>query len=209
MGLTMAYEFKEPFFQYVYQWQTLIAGVLALVAAGLTIRATNNAAAREVAAAQEQTAVILRVERRRIARESFAFFATLEAAMGAVMDDIESARAIFAGQSQDSQAVSVPAYAARQRVKKTAFEDIRSACLKFGGQLTAPFLRLDKEIDNFSSQTTLMPTAGEHVRMGANAGLLDQLSSIELQANALREEAGNGMKRCTEMLAEMQDAPLS
>jgi hypothetical protein len=43
--------------QFLYDWQTLIAGVLAVLAAWRTIRATTQSADREVKASKEQTAV--------------------------------------------------------------------------------------------------------------------------------------------------------
>ena len=51
----MAYEIKDHICQFVYQWQTLIAGVFALIAACFTVWATNKAANRQVKAAQDQT----------------------------------------------------------------------------------------------------------------------------------------------------------
>ena len=115
------YEVKEPFWQFVDHWQTLVAGLLALIAAGGTvwgtlaaanrqvkaaneaadrqIKAAAAAADRQVAAAQEQTqaaqrqtAVTREIESRRIAREGYAFHAMLKAAMEAVIDDVEAAR---------------------------------------------------------------------------------------------------------------------
>jgi hypothetical protein len=60
----------------VDHWQTLIAGVLAVLAAWRTIRATVESANREVKASQEQTAVAqkqietaVRLERERVASE--------------------------------------------------------------------------------------------------------------------------------------------
>jgi hypothetical protein len=41
---------------------------------------------------------------------------------------------------------------------------------------------------------------GNH--FGANAGLLDQLDRIELQAIEVRDEAAGGMKRCRDELAK-------
>jgi hypothetical protein len=187
----------------LYDWQTLITGVLALIAATATVLATIKAANREISAAQEQIAVTLRVERRRIARESYAFFAMLEAAMGAVVEDIEAARLIFAAEPQHI-GESTLAYQARQRVKKTAFADLRSACLRLGGRLTTPFLRLDKNIDDFAEQWITAPSAGDPIRKGTNAGLVIELNTLKLQAVALREEAGNGMKRCSAVLAETE-----
>jgi hypothetical protein len=205
---------------------SLIGGVFALIAGAALyiigrhqITATTQAADREIATtkeaisaaqeqtrvAQEQITVTLRLERRRIARESFAFLAMLDAAMAAVIEDVEAARAIFdASQQPHDRNASAPAYSARQRIKKVAFADLRSGCLRRGGQLTAPFLGLDKGIDDFAAQWINVPTAGDHVPMGANAGLLDQLERIEAQAVCLRDQAADGRKRCTAVLAETQ-----
>src|SRR6516164_2865387 len=96
--------------QFVDHWQTLIAGGLALLAGIVTVwgtlraanrqvKAANDAADRDIKAAKEaadrqiaaakeqtkaaqhQTAVTRDIERRRIAREGYAFHAMLEAAM--------------------------------------------------------------------------------------------------------------------------------
>jgi hypothetical protein len=87
----MTYEVKDPILQILDHWQTLTAGILAVGAAFLTVWATIRSANREIAAAQQQTATAqnqidttLRMERRRIARESYAFYMVLEAAMGIV-----------------------------------------------------------------------------------------------------------------------------
>jgi hypothetical protein len=134
-------------------WGSLIGGVFALIAGVALyvigrrqVTATTLAADREIAAAkegisaaqeqtkvpQEQITVTLRVERRRIARESYAFHAMLEAAMGIVVEDIEAARRIFAPESHHVLGESAPAYQARQRIRKTAFADLRSAALLHG-----------------------------------------------------------------------------
>jgi len=71
----------------LYHWQTLATGFLALGAGWWTVRATKKSADRQVVAAQgqtkaaqRQTAVTREIERRRIAREGYAFHAMLEAA---------------------------------------------------------------------------------------------------------------------------------
>ena len=72
---------------WLYYYQTLVAGILAVLAAGGTIWATIQSANREIAAsqgqtkvAQEQIATTLRSERQRVARELYAFRAMVEAA---------------------------------------------------------------------------------------------------------------------------------
>ena len=121
--------------------------------------------------------------------------------MGRVVEDVEAARETFAGDKFEARA----AYAARQQIRKTAFDDLRSACLHLGGQLTAPFLRLNKEIDDFAAQWTnlTLRNFGDQ-KFGETNGLLDHLERIELQAGFLRDEACNGMKRCTKLLAETE-----
>jgi hypothetical protein len=57
---------------FLYDWQTLLAGVLAVLAAWRTIHATVVSASREVKASQEQTAVArdaVRLEQEGVARE--------------------------------------------------------------------------------------------------------------------------------------------
>jgi hypothetical protein len=80
----------------LYHWQTLIAGVLALLAAWLTIRATKRSADREVEASQAQTETTVRLEKERVASEALAFHAMLEAAMKRVLDEADWARKTYA-----------------------------------------------------------------------------------------------------------------
>jgi len=201
------YEVKEPFWQFVDHWQTLVAGLLALAAGVGAVWATIKSANREITAAQEQTkaaqrqtAVAREIERRRIAREGYAFHAMLEAAMGAVIEDVEAARKLPSPGPFPSSGdtYSGQAYAVRQRVKRTGFTELRSAFLHFGGgTLTEKFLQLDKEIAIFGEQfmPSINPTSG------LNAGLSEQLDRIAQQAIELRDKAAAGMKLCRDELA--------
>jgi hypothetical protein len=99
----LTYQVSSPFWQFIDHWQTLITGVLALIAGIGTIWATIASAQREIAAnqaqskvAQDQLATTLRLERRRVVRESYAFFAMVEAAMGATLSDVRDVREIMA-----------------------------------------------------------------------------------------------------------------
>jgi hypothetical protein len=193
--------------QFIYDWQTLIAGLLALVAGVGTVVATIKSANREIAAAQEQTkaaqrqtAVTREIEGRRIAREGYAFHAMLEAAMGGIIKDVEAAKNLPAP-SADGSTYSAPAYAVRQRVKRTGFIELRSAFLHFGGgTLTEKFLQLDKEIEIFAEQF-MMGGLNAPPLIGVNAGLSEQLARIEQQAIELRRAAAAGMKLCRDELA--------
>jgi hypothetical protein len=198
--------------QFIDHWQTLIAGLLALVAGAGAVWATIKSASRQVAAAQRQTkaaqrqtAVAREIERRRIAREGYAFHAMLEAAMGAVIEDVEAARNLPPpGPSGAPSTYSVQAYAARQRVKRTGFTELRSAFVHFGGPLTTQFLQLDNEIEVFSEQvmTSFNSATGAQTLLGVNAGLSEQLDHIGQQAIGLRGEAATGMKLCRDELAK-------
>ncbi|HTR13890.1 MAG TPA: hypothetical protein VMI72_11700 [Roseiarcus sp.] len=181
-------------------WQTLAAGVLAVLAAILTILQTRSSAKREIAASKEQTDVArqqvettLRLEQRRIAREGYAFSALLEAAMARVLSEVAEAR----GELLPS--------AARQCFTKSAFSELRSACVRQGGRLTADFLNLECEIDSLAS--SFIEVEGlyrERLRDGVPQGLTDQLSRIEIKASHLREEATAGMQRANALLAESE-----
>ncbi len=149
---------------WIYDWQTLIAGLLALLAGGVTvwgtlraanrqvktandaadrqIRAATAAADRAVAAAKEQTEaarnqteVMRDMERKRISLEGYAFHAMLEAAMAAVVKDVAAARKLPGPNPRGhGDPYSIHAYAVRQRVKRAGFTELRLAFVRFGGQ---------------------------------------------------------------------------
>jgi hypothetical protein len=194
-------------------WGSVIGGSLALAAGAGTVWATIKSANREIAAAQEQTKVAQRqtavtreIERRRIAREGYSFYAMLEAAMGAVIEDAGAARNLPPpSPTSRNHPYSSQAGAVRQRVKRAGLTELRNAFLRFGGPLTAPFLQLDKEIEDFAEQrvTPFNSATGFPLPpQGVNAGLWEQLDRIEQQASALREKAAGGMKLCRDELAK-------
>jgi hypothetical protein len=152
---------------FFYDWQTLIAGVFAVLAAAGTIWATIKSASREIDASQAQTVVAqrqiettLRLERIRAAREGYAFSALLEAATGQVLVEAAEAKELWT----TSGVLAVTAV--RQCFKKSAFSEIRAACVRQGGHLTAEFLDLECEIDSFgSSQVEIDDGRGGRLRV--------------------------------------------
>ena len=56
------------------------------------------------------------------------------------------------GASIDAQAASVDALVVRQCITKGAFAELRAACVRQGGPLTGDFLDLEREIDSFAGQ---------------------------------------------------------
>ena len=123
--------------------------------------------------------------------------AMVDAAMGAVLADVGEAREIMGTNPT----------AARQCVHKAAFPELRNAFLRFGGNLTAKFLELERKIDDYAEQFIEVPTptAGVLMRVGNIPGLSDGLGRIELKAANLRDEAAEGMKKASAVLAETQD----
>ena len=175
--------------QFLYDWQTLIAGILAIFAAAGTIWAAIRSAGREIRASQAQTAVAqkqiettVRLERRRAASEALAFHAMLAAAMDRVLAEADWARKIhpqiFA---QKAAGVSDEAVAVRRCITKGAFAELRAACVGQGGSLTGAFLDLEREIDSFAAPSR------------SQAGLVEQLTLIETKAAELRQKAVEGI----------------
>jgi hypothetical protein len=186
--------------QFLYNWQTLIAGVLAVLAAWRTIRATVESADREVDASQKQTAVAqkqiettVQLARKRDEDEYDAFRLMLEVAMTRVLFEAEWARKAYPEPfAPTTEKVSVEAYTVRQCITKGGFAELRGACVRQGGPLTGEFLYLEGEIDSFASQWAYQAFSGavtSMVRKGKFACLGEQLGVIEAKATELREKA--------------------
>jgi len=199
----MTYQVTSPFWQFVDHWQTLIAGVLAVLAAAATIYFTMKAAKWEVDAANEQIRTSIRAERARIARESLAFFSMLDAALGFVVQDIETARGSVA--SPQGDAYSADVYEARQRVKKVGFDELRAAMIGLGGPLSAPFLQLDRMIDEFRADWIETMPRGQGLlnKRGRTANFDKQLNEIAEQVIALRGLVNIETARCNSSLAKV------
>jgi hypothetical protein len=197
------------FWDWLDHWQTLIAGVFALVAAFGTIVVTRRLANRQITASREeadrviaatreqisvtaeQTATTIRLEPMHDTSEARAFRAMLEAAMARVLAEAAWARKTYPDTFTETSDVSVDAHAVRQCITKGAFAELRAACIRQGGPLTGEFLDLEREIDSFASQvgTYAFSAATMPVRKGMHAGLGEQLTVIEGKATALREKA--------------------
>jgi hypothetical protein len=192
-------------------WQTLAAGILAVLAATGTIWATIRSASREISASQAQTAVAqqqiattIRLERRRVAREDIAFHAMFEAAMGRVLADATAARKEFPGGPGPD--LGARAYAARKSFSKAAFNELRGASVSHGSRLTEKFLELESKIDVFASKTYETSIAGRSQPIGTGDpnDLPGELDVIEAKAAHLREEAAGEMKQAQAVIAETE-----
>jgi hypothetical protein len=122
------------------------------------------------------------MERRRLAREGYAFHVMLEAAMGAVIEDVGAAREL---PPRQQGTYTAEAYAVGQRVKRAGFAELRTAFVRFGERHTSEFLQLDKEIEDFAGRfmTPANPATGFQHFTGVNAGIAEQLDRIEEQAS--------------------------
>jgi hypothetical protein len=180
-------------------WQTLVTGVLAVLAAVGTILATIKSANREIAASQDHTAVAqkqiettLDLARKRDETEFDAFRVMLEAAMTRVLGEVDWAKKTYPNLlAQTAAGSSTEAFDVRQCITKGAFAELRGACVTRGGPWTREFLYLEGEIDNFAMQyeERSSPTALAIRRLGKHAGLGEQLAAIEDKAFTLRERA--------------------
>ena len=202
--------------QFLYDWQNLIAGGLALTAGILTvvvtiwaIRVTRSTAKKQIDASREdadrviaatreqtevtakQTETTVRLQQTRDASEASAFHAMLAAAMDRVLAEATWARRTYGNTfTQPPERVSAEALAVRQCITKGAFAELRAVCVRRGGSLTGDFLDLEREIDSFAWQWVDLPAYTQVlVRYGMHAGLGDQLALIETKAAALREKA--------------------
>jgi hypothetical protein len=172
---------------FLYDWQTLIAGVLALLAGIGTVAAAIGAiwvtrstakkqidAAREeadrvIAATRDQTETTVDLARMRDAGEASAFRVMLEASMARVIDELALARTAV------STSVNTPTI--QGCITKGGFEELRGGCLRLGSPLTGEFLDLEREIDNFALAL-----------WDRDLGLR-KLDSIEAKATKLRDKA--------------------
>jgi hypothetical protein len=178
-----------------------------VLAAWRTIRATTQSADREVKASQAQTAVAqqqietsLRLDRRRVAREGYAFQATIWAAMERVLLEASEAKSKFlSAGANERTTTSRQAYEARQNFSKGAFPELRSACVRYGGRITRDLLELESDIDKFRSQWA---APQNEVRVGLHAGFDEQLGAIEAKATYLHGEAVAGMERANAVIVE-------
>jgi hypothetical protein len=183
--------------QFLYDWQTLIAGVIAVLAAAGTIWATIKSANREIAASQAQTAVAqkqiettVRLERERDENEFDAFRVMLEAAMTRVLFEVAWAKTTYPDLLTQKAGSSADAFTVRQCITKGAFAELRGACVRQRSPLTGEFLYLEGEIDNFAAQwEDSQSTYGPLIRLGKHVGLGEQLAVIEDKALTLREKA--------------------
>jgi hypothetical protein len=196
---------------------SMIAGILALIAAGITvlftkvmadrtIRATRETANREIAAAQEQVrvaqdqiATTRQMEQQRIIREKLGFCGSLVAAMERVLSDAPAAREL--AESAAGQQFSLIAYEARQQIRQNLFPELRNACVRIGDNLAARFLHLDAKIDSFSRQWKIdRHPQGSEFRVGEYAGMIEEISQIEDEATSLRDYAKIEAIRCVDNL---------
>jgi hypothetical protein len=206
---------------FLYDWQTLIAGGLALLAGFGTVWMTRHIADRQIAASREeadrmvaaareqtratfkQTEMIFDLERRRNESEAAAFYSMLAlATMTRVIAEADWARRTYREAFGKMTGTSPDAYAVRRCITKGAFAELRTACLRRpAGDLTVYFLDLERVIDNFAMQwkdETSHPEAPRREgtrREGMHAYLDEQLDRIKNDADALRDKAAAAAAR--------------
>jgi len=198
-------------------WQTLIAGFLAVGAAVATIRATVRSANRELEAAyrqietaQRQVEIALLLDRRRNMQETQAFLVAPESATSVVIDSVKASKAMVPiAQARDLASQpdqSMTVYRARKRVQCPQLQDLRSACVRIGSDLTASFFLLDQNILAFAANWRPGQTQGMPFRRGIAEGFQDDLSEIEKQAQTLRDVRRIRQEQCDAELRALDHA---
>ena len=132
--------------------------------------------------------------------------------MRRVLDQAKEAGKIFE-RTRGRGEMSRIAYEVRTRFTKSAFSELRSACVTHGGKMTAPFLELEDLIDAFAlrlkdTQGTDALSRAAIVQVGLHDGLLDELAAIEIKATSLRDEALAGLTKVLAVI-EATEIPLS
>jgi hypothetical protein len=148
-----------------YDWQTLIAGVLALLAGFGTVWMTRHIANSQIKATFKQIETTVRLERLRRAHEDFAFYAMFESAMDRVLAEEAAVPQTGLG-----------VYAVRPRFSKMAFDELRGACLTHGSRLTEKFLELETKINDFALRTNPLNSA-----IPVSTAELDPIKSLTKQ----------------------------
>jgi hypothetical protein len=195
--------------QFLYDWQTVIAGVLAFVAGFGTvvaaiwaiwatrstareqIAASGEDARKVIAATREQTETTVRLEHTRNANEASAFYAMLAEAMKRVIAEAAWAEEAHPEKLALKAGSSPEGFTVRQCITKGAFGELRAACVRQGSPLTGEFLNLEREIDNFALQWEYNPPKTEDalIPLGKHAGMREQLSVIKDKATELGKKA--------------------
>jgi hypothetical protein len=191
---------RNAVWQFVYDWQTLGAGLLALVAGLGTIAATRSAARDQISVAQDPIDLSQKSELRRVAREGYAFAETLRASMATVREDVKEARKMVSNlQGDDDVGTSPQAYDARRRIHRTGFAELRAAFIRLGGELTEPFLRIDGMINYLEAQAYTQ-SGNDILRKGKHYRLNQELDRISELAASLGQQAEREKERWGKML---------
>ena len=137
----------------------------------------------------------------------------LEASAATILEEVGNAQARVERWSGNSPVLPVDAFSAISEIRKPAFDELRGACLRFGGLHTKMFLDLEKNLDEIvirASEDQMMaaattdPSERAVERQPRRARALSVLERISMQATALRDDAAREMKRCSAVLTASQ-----
>jgi predicted nucleotide-binding protein len=139
------------------------------------------------------------LEREPIVSDRHAFYEALEAVMSHLLKETGEAREIFLSAGATDKAVKSPqALEARRHLSRGALHELRPACLRYGGKLTADFLELDRKIEEFASRVEQRRSTydgGWTDAYGLHDGFEDQLAAIEAKSKHLHKEAAARIQR--------------
>ncbi|GEM_PF-6947054 len=178
---------------------SLIAGGLAIIAAVMTVKATQASADREVAAAQHQIKTTLILEKRRLAREGHAVNVLVHQAACIVLQDLDDANDHM---TRYRRPQTESAWYARHAFSRSGFDEVPTLYTYLHGEVVSLFLNLKRATDRFESRSYIH---GNGDRIGEIHSLRSELAIIQDIAIRLRDLSQSHIKLCLEELAATQD----
>jgi hypothetical protein len=180
----MPYTVTSCFWQVVDHWQTLIAGVFALLGGGVAYIGALQAARRQVKAVNAQTSAVerqnealKRADRHRIARERLDVARLLDASLEVIASNIARVRAFYGGPPNGH--IDEPlANSIRQGIGKPGFKSLRERIGVLDREIAVTFLTLEAEIDRLRAMTGATHVSGTTDRLDERAVIVSTLRSL-------------------------------
>jgi hypothetical protein len=174
----------------IYDWQTLSAGGIAIIAAGIAYCVGHGqiqAIANQTAALEKQTADLRRAEQQRLARENSTIARVLYASMGLVATDTATANSRFSFQPDSPVLDEQFANSIRDAVGKYSFNYLREKVGNFDREdIMVAFLVLEANIDKLRAEAGPIHAGPLKERLNA---LLEQAKTLQTHAAGELEKA--------------------
>jgi len=174
-----------------YDWQTIAAGILAIVAALIGGFFVYWVGVKQIRALQEQNADLKRAEQRRLARETLSTARMLDASLQVIAENIEGAREWSGAQPRSGHVDQEMANSVRQTLGEHRLSYLRDKMGILDPEIAVPLIRLEATLDRFRAEK------GEtHA-----GGLTDRLKEFSVLVQRIRDLAGGEIARTRAILS--------